>query len=60
MNHKQFLKCKVLLQIEYLKLKYGENYEFKDTAEKKIETDKASEWAKEIINKIIKNVQVNE
>lgn len=56
MNQKQYLKCKVILQIEYLKLKYGENYEFKDDNNKQIDVDEASKWSEKILNKLLNHL----
>ena len=56
MDKKQFLKCKVILQIEYLKLKYGSDYQFKDDNKQKIPIDEASNWAEMILKKLSNHI----
>ena len=56
MNEKDQLTLKVILQIEYLKLKYGKGFEFKDTQDNNINTDKASEWADNIVKQFINHL----
>lgn len=56
MNEKNQLTLKAILQIEYLKLKYGANFEFRDTKEGKINTDKATQWANNIVKQFINHL----